>query len=98
MTCLKALTASERYALAVLSAWSRRKFAALESAVVQLPVRLPETLPAGERERMDLTRDLGRKLLVWHRTGQIKNRMNEAATLGLLRHLARCDQAGSKVA
>lgn len=90
MTSTKPLTASERYARAVLSAWDQREFTELESALTQLPAMQPE-IPAEESERMDLIRDLGRNLLIWHSTGQVENGTSQNATLELLRHLARCD-------
>jgi hypothetical protein len=88
MTCTKPLTGSERYARVVLSAWDRREFTELESALTQLSVTLPEN-SAVETERMDLSRDLGRTLLIAHSTGQVENRMNQETTVALLRHLAR---------
>jgi hypothetical protein len=88
MTCTKPLTGSERYARVVLSAWDRREFTELESALTQLSVTLPEN-SAVETERMDLSRDLGHTLLMAHSTGQVENRMNQETTVALLRHLAR---------
>ena|SRR5665213_2843939 len=97
MTCTKPLTGSERYARAVLSAWDRREFTELESALTQLSATLPES-SAVETERMDLSRDLGRTLLISHSTGQVENRMNQETTVALLRHLARFEQTAESVA
>jgi hypothetical protein len=88
MSCTKPLTGSERYARVVLSAWDRREFTELESALTQLYGTLPEN-SAVETERMDLSRDLGRTLLISHSMGQVENRMNQDTTVALLRHLAR---------
>jgi hypothetical protein len=83
MTFTRPLTASERYARFVLSAWNKREFTELQTAVTQVPFARPGNLPAVEYERMDLIQDLGRDLLI--------NGTNQDAALTLVRHLARCE-------
>jgi hypothetical protein len=94
MTCTTPLTGSERYARVVLSAWERREFAELESALTQVSVTLPEN-SAVESERMELIRDLGRTLLIWHRTEQVENETSQDTTVALLLHLAK-ERRGEK--
>jgi hypothetical protein len=89
MTSLKPLTASEGYARFILSAWNKRGFTEMESALTQPSSALSAALPAEEWERMDLICDLGRNLLVWDRSGDVKNATDKGAALALLRHLAR---------
>ena len=91
MTSTKRLTVSERYARSILSAWNKNDLSALQAALTQPPVTLPETLPAVECERMDLIRDLGRNLLPGDTSGQAENGTNQNALLALLRHLARTE-------
>jgi hypothetical protein len=91
MTSTKPLTASERYARCILSAWNKREFSELQSALQQLPCDRPENLPAVEFERMDLIHDLGQTLLASENSAAIVNRMDQNAALGLVRHLARCE-------
>lgn len=91
MTSTKPLTASERYARFVLSAWNKREFIDLQSALTHLPFERTPTLPAVECERMDLIHDLGRSLFIWANSGQADNGMDQNAALGLVRHLARCE-------
>ena len=91
MTSTKRLTVSERYARSILSAWNKNDLSALQAALTQPSVTLPETLPAVECERMDLIRDLGRNLLPGDTSGQAENETNQNALLALLRHLARTE-------
>ena len=91
MTSTKPLTASERYARLILSAWNKQEFAELQAALTQLPLTRPGTLPAVECERMDLIHDLGRNLLVRDGSGQLENGTNQRSALELVRHLARCE-------
>lgn len=90
MTSTRPLTASERYARLILSAWNKREFTELQAALAQLPLTRPESLPAVECERMDLIHDLGCNLLVRDGSG-VKNGTNQSAALALVRHLARCE-------
>ena len=83
MTSTRPLTASERYARFVLSAWNKREFTDLQAALTQVPFARPGNLPAAEYERMDLIQDLGRDLLL--------NGTDQNAALTLVRHLARCE-------
>jgi hypothetical protein len=91
MTSTKPLTASERYARFILSAWSKREFNELQVALTQSPLTRPENLPPVECERMDLIHDLGQNLLAWENSGQVENGTDQNAALGLVRHLARCE-------
>jgi hypothetical protein len=91
MTSTRPLTTSERYARLILSAWNKREFTELQAALTQLPLKRQGTLPADERERMDLIHDLGRNLLVRDSSGQLENGNNQSAALELVRHLARCE-------
>ncbi len=91
MTSTRPLTASERYARFVLSAWNKREFAELQTALTELPVKRPGNLPAAEYERMDLIQDLGRVLLMRGGSGQVENGAGHDAELTLVRHLARCE-------
>ena len=90
MTSTRPLTASERYARFVLNAWDKREFTELQTALTQIPFTRPGNLPAVEYERMDLIQDLGRDLLMWDSSGQIKNGTEPSAALALVRHLAGC--------
>lgn len=90
MTSTRALTASERYARLILNAWNKREFTELQTALAQFPSSRPATLPAVERERMDLIHDLGSNLLVQDGS-EVKNGTNQSAALALVRHLARCE-------
>jgi hypothetical protein len=89
MTSTNPLAASERYARSVLTAWDKREFAELRAALTQTPFTDPETLPAGERERMDLIQDIGRNLLAWESSGRAENAANRNVALALARRLAR---------
>jgi hypothetical protein len=89
MTSTTPLTASERYARCVLTAWDKREFAELRAALAQTPFPDPETLPAVERERMDLIQDIGRNLLAWESSRQAENAANRNVALALARRLAR---------
>jgi hypothetical protein len=91
MTSTKPLTASERYARLILSAWNKRELTELRAALTQMPFIRTETLPFVECERMDLLRDLGQSLLASEHSGHFDNRANHDAALGLVRHLARCE-------
>jgi hypothetical protein len=91
MTSTRPLTASERYARFVLSAWNKREFAELQTALTESPLKRPGNLPAAECERMDLIQDLGRGLLMRDGFGQVANGTNQEAALALVRHLARCE-------
>jgi hypothetical protein len=90
MTFTRPLTASERYARLILSAWNKREFTELQAALTQLPLTRPGTLPATECERMDLIHDLGCQLLARDGSG-VTNETNQGAALSLVRHLARCE-------
>ena len=96
MTSTRALTASERYARFILSAWNKREFAELQTALTELPFKRTANLPAAEYERMDLIQDLGRALLMRGGSGQVVNGAGHDAELALIRHLARCKQGGSR--
>ncbi len=89
MTSTQPLTASERYARLVLSAWNKREFVELETAITELPSKQAGNLPAAERERMDLIQDLGRDLLIC--SGPAAKGADRDAALALVRHLARCE-------
>jgi hypothetical protein len=91
MTSTRPLTASERYARFVLSAWNKREFAELQTALTESPFERPGNLPAAEYERMDLIQDLGRDLLMCNGSAQVANGTNQEAALALVRHLARCE-------
>jgi hypothetical protein len=91
MTSTRPLTASERYARFVLSAWNRREFSDLQTALTQVPFTRPGNLPAVEYERMDLIQDLGRDLLVWESSAQAEYGTDQNAVLSLVRHLAGCE-------
>jgi hypothetical protein len=82
MTSTRPLTASERYARFVLSAWNKQESTEFQAALTQVPFTLPGNLPAVEYERMDLIQDLGRDLLI--------NGTDQNTALSLVRHLARC--------
>ena len=91
MTSTKPLTTSERYARSILEAWNKREFNELRAALTQLPFARLGTLPAVERERMDLLHDLGQNLLVGGCSGSFNSGTNQDAALALMRHLARCE-------
>ena len=67
MTSTTPLTASERYARSILTAWNKARMNALGSPS-KSPAVAPETcLP--RRERMDLLHDLGQDLLIGNSAG-----------------------------
>jgi hypothetical protein len=90
MTSTQPLTASERYARTILTAWNKRELNELQSTLTQSPALAPETLSAEERERMELIQGLGQDLLIWDAAGRAENAANQSAALALVRHLARC--------
>lgn len=90
MISSKPLTASERFARLVLTAWSSRQFAEVKM-LTEAPFAGIEALPAVERERVDLIQEIGRNLLIWETAGHGKNAGNRNVALALVRHLARCD-------
>ena len=91
MTATRPLTASERYARFVLSAWDRREFTELQAALTQAALTRQANLPVVEYERLDLIQDLGRDLLLGDGSRQVENRPDLSAALALVRHLARCE-------
>ena len=90
MTSTVPLTASERYARSILTAWNKRAIPELRCTLQQSSAMASEALPAEERERMDLIQDLGQDLLSWDAAGRAENAANQSAALALVRHLARC--------
>ena len=90
MTSTVPLTASERYARSILTAWNKRAINELQSTLLQSSALAPEVLSAEERERMDLIQGLGQDLLLWDAAGRAENAANQSAALALVRHLARC--------
>ena len=89
MTSTAPLTASERYARSILTAWNKRAIHELQSTLQSSPLA-PEALSAEERERMDLIQGLGQDLLISDAAGSAENAANQSAALALVRHLARC--------
>ena len=87
MTCTQPLTASERFARSVLTAWNKRELSELQSTLSGTGA---ETLSAEERERMELIQGLGQDLLIWDASGRAENAAKQNAALALVRHLARC--------
>ena len=87
MTCTQPLTASERYARSILSAWNKRELNELESTLTRMA---PQAMCPEERERLELIQGLGQDLLLWDATGHAENAVNQKAALALVRHLARC--------
>ena len=90
MTSTAPLTASERYARSILTAWNKRAFNELQSTLQQSSTMVIEALSAEERERMELIQDLGQDLLIWDAAGRAENAAQQSAALALVRHLARC--------
>jgi hypothetical protein len=88
MTSTAPLTASERYARSILTAWNKRAIDELQSTLLQSSPM--EDLSAEEQERMDLIHGLGQDLLIWDAAGRAENTVNQGAALALVRHLARC--------
>lgn len=93
MTSTQPLTASERYARCILTAWNKRELMELQSVLQQSSWTVPESLSAVERERMDLIHGLGQDLLLWDAAGRAENAASQNAALVLVRHLARCGQS-----
>jgi len=89
MTSTAPLTASERYARSILTAWNKRAINELQSTLQQSSTA-PEAMCAEERERIDLIQGLGQDLLIWDAAGRAENAANQSAALALVRHLARC--------
>jgi hypothetical protein len=90
MTSTQPLTASERYARSVLTAWNKRAIHELQVTLLQSSALAPEALSSEERERMELIQGLGQDLLLWDAGGHAENAANQNAALALVRHLARC--------
>jgi len=90
MTSTAPLTASERYARSILTAWNKRAIHEIQSTLLPSPAMAPEALSAEERERMDLLQGLSQDLLIWDATGRVENAAKQSAALALVRHLARC--------
>jgi hypothetical protein len=90
MTSTQPLTASERYARSILTAWNKRAINELQATLTQSSAMLPEALSPEERERMELIQGLGQDLLIWDAAGRAENAANQNAALALVRHLARC--------
>ena len=90
MTSTAPLTASERYARSILTAWNKRAVNELQATLLHSSAFAPEALSAEERERMDLIQGLGQDLLKWDAAGRAENAANQSAALALVRHLARC--------
>ena len=86
MTSTQPLTASERYARSILTAWNKHELSELQSTLSRTAA---EALSAEERERMELIRGLGQDLLLWDAAGRAGNTANQNAALALVRHLAR---------
>ncbi len=82
MTSTQPLTASERFARSILTAWDQRALGELKITLTQAPA----ALPAEERERIDLLHGLGQDLL------KLESTAAQNAALTLVRHLARCGQ------
>jgi len=87
MTCTQPLTASERYARSILTAWNKRELNELELTLTRTA---PQALCPEERERLELIQGLGQDLLLWDAAGHAENAANQKAALALVRHLARC--------
>ena len=90
MTSTQPLTASERYARTILTAWNKRELNELQATLTKSPGCAPEVLSPEERERMELIQGLGQDLLQWDVAGRVENAANQDAALALVRHLARC--------
>ena len=88
MTCTQPLTASERYARSILTAWNKREFSELQSTLTQSS--RTEVLSPEERERIELIQGLGQDLLLSNTAGRAGNAASQNAALTLVRHLARC--------
>ncbi len=90
MTYTSPLTASERYARSILTAWNKRELNELQATLTHSPAAAPEALSAEERERMELIQGLGQDLLLWDAAGPAENAAKQNAALAVVRHLARC--------
>ena len=90
MNSTQPLTASERYARSILTAWNKRELNELQATLTKSSWLAPEVLSPEERERMELIQGLGQDLLQWDAAGRAENSANQNAALALVRHLARC--------
>jgi hypothetical protein len=91
MTSTQPLTASERYARSILTAWNQRELSDLKTTLAHSPALAPAALCAEERERMDLLNGLSQELLLWD--AGAGNLAAQNAALAVVRHLARCGQS-----
>ena len=89
MTTTQPLTASERYARSILTAWNKHELNELQATLAHSPA-VQDSLSLEERERMELIQGLGQDLLQWNAAGRAENAANKDAALALVRHLARC--------
>lgn len=90
MTSPQPLTASERYARSLLTAWNKRELKNLQSTLAQTSGSAANALSPAECERMELIQDLGQHLLQWDAAGRAENAADQEAALVLVRHLAGC--------
>jgi hypothetical protein len=91
MTNTKPLTVSERSARALLAAWNTGELARLEAALDGPAALQDARLPASERERIELVREVANCIRAWLQGAGQKAQTDLQASLKLLRHLARCE-------
>jgi hypothetical protein len=93
MTYPRTLTASERCARSLLSAWNTGDLAGLEAALRQANAAGQTTLSSGEEERMELVREIAGCIQMWLRGVRWTQPADLGTHLDLLRHLARNEGA-----
>lgn len=87
----KPLTVSERFARALLAAWNSGELMRLEAALDATARGYNASLPACEKERIEVVREIASTIRLWLQGAGQKAQADLNAALRVLRHLARCE-------
>jgi len=88
----KPLTASERCAWSLLMAWESGDLPKLQDRT-QGALAMEMAGPPSEQERMELVQEVASRIRLWLQGGRGNAQNDLSASLKLLRHLARCEDA-----
>ena len=88
----KPLTLSERRARALLAAWNSADLARLEDTIESTVALSQAPLSTSEQERLDLLQEVASTIRTWVSTASSEHHSELKMSLGLLRHLARCER------
>jgi hypothetical protein len=92
MNDTRPLTASERCARSLLAAWNRGDLATLQTRLEMAPPADPGA-PSSEIERIELVQEIAATIRLWLQGIRRKSTTDVEASVRLLRHLARCEDA-----